>query len=85
MHVQVTDSLGNTATDTAEVQILPAKGDVNGDGVIDLVDLRLAYQAALGLIALTPEQADRADLNDDGRVDVDDVEPLCLLILGGCG
>jgi len=85
VHVQVTDSLGNTATDTAEVQILPAKGDVNGDGVIDLVDLRLAYQAALGLISLTPEQAERADLNDDGRVDVDDVELLCLLILGGCG
>ena len=85
VHVQVTDSLGNTATDTAEVQILPAKGDVNGDGVIDLVDLRLAYQAALGLIDLTPDQAERADLNDDGRVDVDDVELLCLLILGGCG
>jgi len=85
VRVRVTDSLGNTATDTAEVRVLAAKGDVNGNGVIDLVDLRLAYQTALGLISLTPEQADRADLNDDGRVDMVDVELLCRLILGGCG
>jgi hypothetical protein len=58
---------------------------VNGDGAIDLVDLRLAYQAALGLISLTSEQAERADLDDDGDVDMVDVELLCGLILGGCG
>jgi hypothetical protein len=85
VQVQVRDSLGNAATDTAEVRVLPAKGDVNGDGAIDLVDLRLAYQAALGLISLAPEQAERADLDDDGDVDMVDVELLCGLILGGCG
>ncbi len=85
VQVWVRDSLGNTATDTAEVRVLAAKGDVNGDGVIDLVDLRLAYQAALGLFSLTPEQAERADLDDDGDVDMVDVELLCGLILGGCG
>jgi hypothetical protein len=85
VQVQVRDSLGNAATDTAEVRVLPAKGDVNGDGAIDLVDFRLAYQAALGLISLTSEQAERADLDDDGDVDMVDVELLCRLILGGCG
>jgi hypothetical protein len=85
VQVRVRDSLGNTATDTAEVRVLPAKGDVNGDGAIDLVDFRLAYQAALGLISLTSEQAERADLDDDGDVDMVDVELLCRLILGGCG
>lgn len=83
--VRVTDSLGNMATDGTEVQVLPAKGDVDGDGVIGLVDLRLAYQAALGVISLSPEQVERADLNDDGGVDMVDVELLCRLILGGCG
>jgi hypothetical protein len=85
VQVRVRDSLGNAATDTAEVRVLPAKGDVNGDGAIDLVDLRLAYQAALGLISLAPEQAERADLDDDGDVDMVDVELLCRLILGECG
>ena len=85
VQVRVRDSLGNAATDTAEVRVLPARGDVNGDGAIDLVDLRLAYQAALGLISLAPEQAERADLDDDGDVDMVDVELLCRLILGGCG
>jgi hypothetical protein len=47
--------------------------------------LRLAYQAALGLISLAPEQAERADLDDDGDVDMVDVELLCRLSLGGCG
>jgi hypothetical protein len=85
VQVRVRDSLGNAATDTAEVRVLPARGDVNGDGAIDLVDLRLAYQAALGLISLAPEQTERADLDDDGDVDMVDVELLCRLILGGCG
>ena len=83
--VRVTDSTGAQATDEATVQIFPAKGDVNGDGRIDLVDLRLAHQAALGLLVLSSEERDRADLNGDGIVDMEDVELLCRLILGGCG
>ncbi len=85
VRVRVTDSTGAQATAQAPVQIVPAKGDVNGDGRIDLVDLRLAYQATLGLLVLSPEERDRADLNGDGIVDMEDVELLCRLILGGCG
>ncbi|MFN3347213.1 MAG: dockerin type I repeat-containing protein, partial [Candidatus Bipolaricaulaceae bacterium] len=83
--VQATDSTGALAIDHTEVRIHPPKGDVNGDGRIDLVDLRLAYQAALGLIVLSPEEQYRADLNDDGVVDMEDVTLLCGMILGGCG
>lgn len=83
--VRVEDSTGATATDATTVRVYPARGDVNGDGRIDLVDLRLAYQAALGLIQLTPEEEARADLNGNGMVDLEDVELLCRQILGGCG
>ncbi len=61
------------------------QGDVNADGKIDLVDVRLTYQAALGLVQLSSEAADRADLNGNGKVDLEDVELLCRMILGGCG
>ena len=83
--VQAQDSAGATATAGTTVMIHPAKGDVNGDGVIDLVDVRLAYQAALGLTTLTYEQIQRADMNANGQVDTGDVEMICRLVLGGCG
>lgn len=83
--VQATDSTGAQATAQAEIRIFPPKGDVNGDGRIDLVDLRLAFQAALGIIVLSSEEQYRADLNDDGIVDMEDVTLLCGMILGGCG
>lgn len=73
------------ATAGVTVRIFPAKGDVNGDGRIDLVDLRLAHPAALGLLVLSPEELDRADLDGNGVVDMEDVALLCQLILGGCG
>lgn len=60
-------------------------GDVNGDGVVDLVDLRVIYLAALGVYGLSAEERERADLNQDGIVDMTDVELLCGLVLGGCG
>lgn len=60
-------------------------GDVNGDGFVDILDLRLTYQAALGLLTLSPEEKRRADLNGNSEVDMGDVELLCRLVLGVCG
>jgi len=82
--LKVTDSQGWEAADTAQVQIYAGAGDVNGDGRVDLVDVRMAYQAALGLIQLTPEQHSRADMDGDGDVDMQDVQAICCLALGGC-
>ena len=82
--LKVTDSQGWEATDTAQVQIYAGAGDVNGDGKVNLVDVRLAYQAVLGLIQLTPEQHGRADMDGDGDVDMQDVQAICCLALGGC-
>lgn len=70
IHLEVTDSQGWEATDTAQVQIYAGRGDVNGDGVVNLVDVQLAYLAALGLIQLTPEEFAWADMNGDGKVDM---------------
>ena len=46
-------------------------GDVNGDGVVDTVDARLALQMAAGVVALeNEEQLTRTDLNFDGYVTI---------------
>ncbi|MCR4391611.1 MAG: choice-of-anchor D domain-containing protein [Candidatus Acetothermia bacterium] len=63
------------------------KGDVDGDGAIALADVRLAKMAAYGLITLTPEQRHRADVDDDGDVDLEDAEATLAVapLTGGVG
>ncbi len=58
------------------------KGDVNGDGRIDLADVRVVYQAALSLLDLTSQQLIAADINGDGVVGQDDACALAELISG---
>jgi hypothetical protein len=48
-------------------------GDVNGDGVIDVIDVTLAIQHALGLTRLSDDQMAAADVNNDGLINVLDV------------
>ena len=58
------------------------KGDVNGDGRIDLADVRAVYQAALGLLDLTMGQFAAADINGDGIIGQDDAYALADYISG---
>ena len=52
-------------------------GDVNGDGVVDTVDARLALQMAAGVVALeNEEQLTRTDLNFDGYVTIFDARQI---------
>lgn len=43
-------------------------GDVNGDGEVDMEDLRLVQLHLQGQYDLTPEEHSRADVNGDGQV-----------------
>ncbi|MBC7093758.1 choice-of-anchor D domain-containing protein [Candidatus Bipolaricaulota bacterium] len=73
-------------TPTVEVSLtgtgIVALGDVDGDGVITLVDVRLAQQAAYGLVELTPDQKARADMDGDGDVDLEDAEAIARRLIG---
>ncbi|MFC2078322.1 Ig-like domain-containing protein [Candidatus Bipolaricaulota bacterium] len=60
----------------------PPEGDVNGDGKIDLIDVRLCQQIAAGVIAGTAEQRQAADVDGDGDVDEKDAEILAEYVLG---
>jgi len=59
-----------------------AKGDVNGDGLIDLLDVRLCLQIADGILTPTAAQRGAADVDGDGDVDRTDAEILSEYIIG---
>lgn len=56
-------------------------GDVNGDAIIDLLDVRLCAQIAQGIITGTPQQRAAADVDGDGDVDMDDAQILAEFII----
>ncbi|MFQ6091903.1 MAG: DUF3160 domain-containing protein [bacterium] len=58
------------------------KGDVNGDGQINVQDVLVAVNIILGLLDPTPDQLWAADYNDDGAVNVLDVVLIVNEILG---
>jgi len=49
------------------------RGDVNGDGEIDIIDLAIIKKSILGKTTLTGEKATRADVNNDGNIDIIDL------------
>ncbi len=59
-----------------------APGDVNGDGRIDVRDVVLAMQHALGLKKLTGAQFLAADITGDGAINVRDVTKMMQFSLG---
>ncbi len=69
------------STDTG-LKLILAKGDVNGDGMVDLMDVRMCLQIATEFLAGTALQRDAADVDGDGDVDMDDAAILSEYILG---
>ena len=67
------------STKTAGYQVGVLKGDVNGDGKVNVSDVTALINMILGIT--TTDQA-RADVNGDGKVNVSDVTALINLILG---
>jgi len=80
--LKVTDNDGLTGSTVREVTIVLGPGDVNGDGTIDVIDVRLCLQIATGVLEGTPQQREQADVNGDGDVDMDDAEALARSIIG---
>ena len=58
---------------------IPVKGDVNGDGKVNVSDVTTLVNMILGTI---PKNEAVADINGDGKVNVSDVTALVNLILG---
>jgi parallel beta-helix repeat protein len=70
-----------SACDIGAYEYRLQRGDVNGDGVIDLLDVRLCHQIALGVIQGTAAQRQRADMNQDGRVTLADAQLLAQYVM----
>jgi len=57
-------------------------GDINGDGVINVLDVSLGMQHVLGLTGLSEDQKISADVNGDGEINVLDVNLIMQYVLG---
>jgi len=58
------------------------RGDVDLDGSITILDVRLLFRHVCGILALSSEQAGQADVDGDGDVDMDDATMLAEYVLG---
>ena len=65
-------SLGCTSTGIA--------GDINGDGVMNLIDVLMLYRYVEGVLELTPDELARSDIDGDGDVDGDDALALAGIV-----
>ena len=55
-------------------------GDVNHDGIVDVVDVMATVSKALGK-GVTPFHTEQADINNDGEIDVSDVMSIVNIVL----
>jgi hypothetical protein len=64
------------------LSIIPARGDVDGDGITDVSDVMKIIDHLLRLQILQDDQFERADCNGDGKINVLDVVGVVNVILG---
>ena len=60
-----------------------AKGDLNGDGKIDIKDATISLSIAVGLRIADAGQAQSGDMNGDGKLDLKDTTLLLKAAVGG--
>ncbi len=65
------------AADVTGSQHATIRGDVNGDGTVDIHDALMLQEFAMRLEDPTPDQRKAGDLNDNG--DIDELDVLMLL------
>ncbi len=76
----VTDAAGNYVRNAwVTVNGENLRGDVNGDGRVNVSDVTALINMILGVI---PKDEARADINGDGKINVSDVTALINIILG---
>ena len=80
--LEVTDDDGLSDSVIREITIALGPGDLDDDGMITVLDVRLCLQIATGVITCTPLQQDAADVDSDGDVDMDDAQILAEDIIG---
>ena len=56
-------------------------GDLDGDGIINILDVIVEVNIILGSVDPTPQQESAGDLNTDGTIDILDIISLVNLIL----
>ena len=82
------DSVGDSLTAFKSVtmsHILCTKGDVNDDGVINVLDIVLTVNIILGLHDSTPEEFCAADLDGNEEINLLDILSIVNIILGNYG
>ena len=57
-------------------------GDVNNDGMVNIIDVTYLLNFILGEFEFTEEQLEVADYNEDGFIDVIDIHHMIQDILG---
>jgi len=80
--LEVSDNDGLKGSIFKDVLVSLGPGDVDGSGVLDVLDVRIVLQAALGLITLSQDQVLQADVDGDGEVTKTDVQRLSAHIIG---
>jgi len=58
------------------------RGDLNGNGAVDISDAIIALRAVIGLQALSPDKTTTADVTGDGLLDVRDVQLILRIAVG---
>ncbi len=78
----VTDDDGLTDRTSRTLTVLLGPGDVDGDGALTILDVRLCQQIACGVIEPTSKQEEQADIDGDGDVDEEDAKALARFLIG---
>ncbi|WP_294490946.1 CHAP domain-containing protein [uncultured Ruminococcus sp.] len=68
---------------TSDEESCGIKGDVNGDGKINVTDIAKAAAAIKGLSGLDTESLWRADITCDNKFNVTDLSKICWTVRGG--
>jgi hypothetical protein len=81
-NVELPITTTTTTTTTTTAAPVVTKGDLDGNGSVNMSDAMALYQAVSGQIGLTMEQAAAADMDGDGAVNMSDAMALYLIVSG---